>query len=60
MTTSMTEAPYSLTVKVKGNLLTVRGQTVTIFAENLAALINNESEVINHVAKLAALANGNK
>lgn len=56
----MNEAPYSFTVKVKGNLLTVRGASVKEFSDNVAALINNTNESINHVAKLAALANGNK
>lgn len=50
---STTEAPFSFTTKVDGDLLTVRGEDFAAFAANLGSLLN-----VPAVSRLVAVLNG--
>jgi hypothetical protein len=51
---STTEAPFSFTTKVSGDLLTVRGETVDQFADRLAEL-SADPRIIDALSELQSL-----
>ena len=51
---SNTEAPISFTTKIGGDLLTVRGDSVSEFVNNLRTVVNDES-VADLIGELQAL-----
>lgn len=51
---STTEAPFSFTTKVSGDLLTVRGETVDQFADRLAELAS-DPRIVDALGELQAL-----